>query len=343
MQSPDTALSVLVINVSRIGDTLFSTPAIRAIAVAWPQARITVLAHPNRAEVLENLPFVHHVGTIGKRQARWRGWLSRTQFDYAFVYGFDDALVHYACRISRRVVAFRQKDSSLNEKLFRAVEPPAFQSEHAVVQALRLPGAVGIQAAGLRIAYCATNDERERARQRLARDDFLGARPLIGLQVASFPTKGYRDWPVENFAELCRQLLAAWPHAGFLIFGGADESARTTWLKQQLGDRALLLAGKLSLRQTGAMMSLVDVYVGVDTGPTHIMSSFDTPIVALYHCLSSTAHTGPLDHPLNFCIDHPCPVERCTDRTPMAEISVDSVLAQVKKALATRNPDGYAQ
>ena len=47
--------SILVVNVCRIGDTLLATPALRALARAWPEAQITVLGHPKRVEMLENL------------------------------------------------------------------------------------------------------------------------------------------------------------------------------------------------------------------------------------------------------------------------------------------------
>jgi heptosyltransferase-3 len=33
------------------------------------------------------------------------------------------------------------------------------------------------------------------------------ARILIGFQVASFPTKSYRDWPLESFAELGTRII----------------------------------------------------------------------------------------------------------------------------------------
>jgi len=46
--------SILVINVTRIGDTLLAVPALRALATAWPDARLTVLGHPKRVAVLEN-------------------------------------------------------------------------------------------------------------------------------------------------------------------------------------------------------------------------------------------------------------------------------------------------
>ena len=45
--------SILVINVCRIGDTLLATPAIRALARMWPEARITVLGHPKRLDFVE--------------------------------------------------------------------------------------------------------------------------------------------------------------------------------------------------------------------------------------------------------------------------------------------------
>lgn len=334
----ETPRSVLFIAVSRIGDTLFATPAMRAVAEAWPNARITVLGHPKRAEVLENLPWAERVGTISKRWAPWLGRLGGKRFDLAFVFGFDEPLVAYAQRVAKKVVAFQQDCPRLNRGLFAAVARPPFQSEHAVRQLLRLPAAVGVTPAGLRIAYQTTPAETAEARRRLAEAGLIDARPLIGLQVASFPTKGYRDWPIEHFAALCERIVRRWPQAGFLIYGGAEERSRTEWLKAQLGERAALFAGRLTLRETAALMELTDLYVGVDTGPTHIMSAFDIPLVGLFHCISPSTLTGPLEHPCAYLLDHPAGREHCSETAAMADIPVETVLAQVERALMEHPP-----
>jgi heptosyltransferase-3 len=331
--------SILFIVVSRIGDTLFATPAIRSVAKAFPDARITVLGHPNRAEIFENVPFVSRVGSISKKSAPWLGWLSKKKYDLAFAYNFDEALIAYALRVARDVVAFRQKDVGLNARLYHCVVPPPFQSEHAARQLLRLPEAVGITTDSLRLAYFCTQAEHEEAAVRLGRIGADKASPLIGLQVASFPTKAYRDWPVEHFAELCDRMVARWPNAHFLIFGGDVEKSRTNWLKARLKDKTSNFAGRLTLRETAALMSWLDLYVGVDTGPTHLMSTYDIPMVALYHCLSSSIHTGPLDHPMAYIINHPSTgTAGCNETSSMAEISVDQVMAQVERALMEHPP-----
>lgn len=329
--------SFLVINVSRIGDTLLATPALRAIAGAYPRARITALCHPKRAEILRNLSFIERVRSISKRSAFWRGRLSGPPYDYALVYGFDAPLVAYALRVARRVVAFRQKSDELNRRLYRVVEVPAFQSEHSVLQSLRLPAALEIPPAGLRLAYKVSPAERAWAQARLATDLPAGAHPLIGMQVASFPTKSYRDWPVERFADLAKRLVADYPRAHFLIFGGTAERARTAWLAAEMGKRATLYAGRLRLRETAAIMGFTNLYVGVDTGPTHIMSALDIPLVGLYHCFSPSRLIGALEHPCFYPVDHPRPYPCATD-TPMSEISVEAVYAAVRKALAEHPP-----
>ncbi len=329
---------ILVINVTRIGDTLFVTPVLRALAAFWSGAAITVMAHPKRAEVLENLPFVAQVCSIEKRRAILRGRWPGKDYDLALVFGHDAALVAYGLRVATRVVAFRQRDPILNAQLFRAVDEPSPHGEHAVDRALRLTDALGVPRAGRRLSLRLRNEERQWAEQRLMAEGLARARPLIGLQVASFPTKAYRDWPVEHFAALCDRILAFWPEAGFLIFGGPEERERTRWLKDRLGDRAALLAGCLTLRQTAAMMSRVRAYVGVDTGPTHLMGTFDIPLVGLYHCCLPRSVYGPLDHPFDFGVDHPRLGLSCDESIPMAEITVDAVFDRLVAALGGAAP-----
>ncbi len=326
--------SFLVINVSRIGDTLLVTPALRAIACAYPHAQITVMCHPKRAEILKNIYFVQRAGSITKKSAPWRARFQSKIYDYALVYGFDEALVAYALRVAKRVVAFRQQDQNLNKRLYQVVEVPDFQSDHSVLQLLRLPLALDIQPAGLRVAYQVSPDEAYWAKARLLVDFQEEAGSFIGLQVASFHTKSYRDWPIEYFSELAERLASEWPQVRFLIYGGTSERERTRWLQVRLGHRAKSYAGHLSLRQTAALMSLTDLYIGVDTGPTHIMAAFDIPLVGLYHCSAPSRLIGPLEHPYFYPVDHPRSY-RCPTETPMAEISVETVLTAARRAFTT--------
>src|SRR2546422_4270333 len=332
------APSFLFINVARIGDTLLATPAMRAIATAHPGCRITALAHPKRAEVLRGLPFVARVGGITKNPAPWRGLLGGRRYDYALVYGFDEALVAYALRVAGSVVALRQRDQALNRRLSRCVDEPPAGAEHAVLHRLRLVAALGIPAAGRRLAYSVTPDEAAAARARLAAEVPARASPLVGMNVATYPTKLFRRWPIEQFGELSARIAAEWPHAHVLIFGGSEEREGACRLKEQLGDRATLFAGRLALRESAALMRLTDLYIGLDTGLTHIMSAFDIPLVALYHCRIPSRQIAPLDHPCLYALDHPRLAGDCTESTPMSEITVDAVLARVRRALAEHPP-----
>lgn len=323
----------LVINVSRIGDTLLVTPAIRAVAKAHPGAAITFIGHPKRCEVLRHLPFVSAVKGVTKNRAWLLGHWGRPRYDVAIVYGFDLALVKYALRVAARVVAFRQHDPAVNARLYRAVEPPPFQSLHSARVPLLLTRALDIEPDGHRLAYEISARERTWAQSFLEQQLPADKHPLIGLQVASFPTKAYRDWPLRHFAALCEKILSAYAKAHFLLLGGKEELTKIRELEKTLGDHATVVAGKLSLRQTAALMQRLDLYVGVDTGPTHLAGAVGVPMVALYHCYSPGRLLAPLERDKLQAIEHPALDAGGTIESDMAEITVERVWEAVQAML----------
>jgi len=325
---------ILVINVARIGDTLLSTPALRALAAKWPQARITFLGHPKRVEVMEHLPFLAATGGITKHRARWRGRLPGARWDLALVLGFDQELVAYALRVANDVVAFRQGNPRLDARLRHCVEPPAAQSQHGALMQLLLTRALGIPDAGLRLSYTVTEEERAQARARLSRLRLESASPLVGLQVRAFPTKAWRDWPIGHFAALCERIRGRWGNAHFLLFGAPEDRPRTDELVKLIPEAATSLAGQLDLRASAAVMNELDLFIGLDSGPTHIMGALEAPMIALYHCLAPGRFMQPLERPRCYVVDHPRSPQTCDADTPMGEIPVEAVWNRVVEALA---------
>ncbi|MEJ2060248.1 MAG: glycosyltransferase family 9 protein [Gammaproteobacteria bacterium] len=324
---------ILVINVARIGDTILATPLLRALKTAQPNTHLTCVAHPGRAEILKNLDFIDELQPFTKKSAWLRGRTGK-RWDAAFVLGHDAALLRFALRTSRRVIAFRQHDDELNKALYVTVEKPAAPM-HAVKERLLLADAVGISSADLRLAYRPTAAEREQAAHWLAAHVPADAAPIIGIQMGSFPTKAYRDWPVENFIALAKRIAAEKPNAYFVILGGKDVSDRAEEFKRALPGRSTIDAcGRLSLRATAALMNRLDLYLGVDTGPTHIAGALGIPMVALYHCFHPGRLLAPLEHqgPLAV-IEHPLTGDACERTSPMSLITVENVWQAVDNVI----------
>ena len=196
-----------------------------------------------------------------------------------------------------------------------------------------LTQALDIEPDGHHLAYEVTQPERAWAVSLLQQQVPAEKRPLIGLQVSSFPTKAYRDWTVRHFAALCEKILFAYPHAHFLLLGGKEESARIRELEKHLGEHVTVMAGKLSLRQTAALVQRLDLYVGVDTGPTHLAGAIGVPMVALYHCHSPGRLYAPLDRDKLQIVEHPALDAGGTIRSEMAEITVERVWGAVQSML----------
>lgn len=323
---------VLVIAIARIGDTLLATPLLRALKAWAPDAELTCVAHPKRCEVLAGLPFIDRLLPMTKRSAVWRARLSGKRYDLAVVLGRDPAMLRYARRASRRLVAFRQSDAALDGLIDQPVAPPS-AIMHAVDERLLLAAALGAPAAGKRLVYAVGAEESAWAERWLERHGLRGRR-LVGVQAASFPTKPYRDWPEASFRDIARRLAARHPDSAILLFGGADDRPRADRIAAGMAN-AHVVAGTLTLRQSAALMARLALYLGIDTGPTHLAGALGVPMVALYHCRHRGRHLAPLDHPAYLAVvEHPAGDGECVEASAMAAIGVDAVWPRVVEALA---------
>lgn len=322
---------VCAVVVARIGDTLLVTPSLRSLRAA--SGYLKVLVHPQRKAVLENLGFIDELATITKRSAWLRGRLSGATYDLAICWGRDDQLLRYCLRVAKRTVAFAYPEfDNVRTNGLELVPVPPDRSMHAAVERHLLADAAGAHCSDLGLAYSVTDLEFRAAQSWLSMHAGSAA-PLIGLQPFSFPTKAHRDWPLDRFAALARQIIEEHPRAHFVILGDEVAAARAHQLAGSFPGRFSIAAGSVSLRESAALMKALDLYVGVDTGPTHIAGALRVPMVALYHSYYPGSNLMPLAHPLCAALQ--------ADGSTMESISVASVCTAALDILKAARPRSW--
>lgn len=322
--------NILVIAVARFGDTLLITPVIHALKQRWPNAHIHVFAHKRSACILEHNPDIESIRHFSKRSAVWSGWLPHKPYDLAFVYGNDRELVSYARRQSHHTVAFADMSQQQGNVTWIASpkSPMVAQKERAL-----LINALGIYPSCWQLRYFISDEEATFAQQFL-NDNSLINKNIIGFQLQSFPAKAYRDWPVENFLQLAKQIITHDASTYFLLLGSKESEQLSIDLAKKIGeDHCLALAGRVSMRQNAAIMANLSLYVGVDTGPTHLAGALDIPMVALYHSYHPGRYLAPLQHSCCQVIQHPTSLENACREDNMAEISVEEVWNAVRNII----------
>ena len=55
--------NILLIRIRAFGDTLLTTPTIRGLKKAYPEARLSVLVEPAMAMILNGLPYIDEIVT----------------------------------------------------------------------------------------------------------------------------------------------------------------------------------------------------------------------------------------------------------------------------------------
>jgi ADP-heptose:LPS heptosyltransferase len=76
--------NILVIRIRAFGDTLLTTPTLRGLKLAYPQAKLSVLLEPSMRVILQGLPYVDEIVEFDRMKSKqgpwWRELLDNVRF-----------------------------------------------------------------------------------------------------------------------------------------------------------------------------------------------------------------------------------------------------------------------
>jgi ADP-heptose:LPS heptosyltransferase len=161
---------------------------------------------------------------------------------------------------------------------------PYYMYEYAPLQYLKLLEAIGISTKNTKKILGHTPEAKEKAIS-LLRNFRTEGKLLIGIS----PSAGnkIKCWAPQNFARVA-DLITKKHNATFVIVGTKQDQAEVEEMVKALspGTQHLNTCGQLSIDELKALISELDLFISVDSGPIYIAEAFGVPTVDI---------VGPMD------------------------------------------------
>lgn len=275
--------------VNWLGDAVLTTPALGALRAARPGMKVTLAANPAVAELFRLHPGVDEILVYDKRGrhegivglARMAHTLRRGRFDAALLLqnAFDAALLAFMAGIPSRMGYARDGRRLLLTRPVPVTEE--ILSLHHAEYYLRLLSELGLpRPESPALCLRVSEEEREATRTRLLNEGVRKGSPILGINPgATFGSA--KRWFPERFAAVADALAEEWG-ASVVLMGSIPEMPLAAEIEAAMGRRPVNLAGRTTVRELMALLSLCSFLVTNDSGPMHIAAAFRVPQVAIF-------------------------------------------------------------
>jgi ADP-heptose:LPS heptosyltransferase len=261
---------ILVIRTGALGDTIVMSVVYQALRKHFPSAWIEALGHIERLRLINTPGLINRltsVDTAGFASLFLdSGQISDhlcsyfRQFDVILLYSVDPENTIYSnlCKICAQAVhAFNPF-------------PPTGENIHITAYLLNSLQFLGIYETALvpEIAFPETTSDIS---------------PFDGMGVAVHPGSGSpeKNWLIEHFARICRQLVTEYDARIHLVIGPADTFSIDV-LVQSLPSHAVQLLRNCDVGQLARHIRQCRFYLGNDSGISHLAAAAGIPTIALF-------------------------------------------------------------
>lgn len=281
---------ILVINLGGIGDLLLSTPALKALRQRYPHADITLLATSGAADIIKDASYVtsirvfdmHLGGMAGLKHLKALLELRRNRFDLAInMRTLVSNVSALKMRILFGIIGARLTAGRNTEGRGRffdvKVDETSVGHMYERDYDIELVKKLGAKASDIKIDFVISAGDRERV-QRIVQEESIAEKDiLIGIHPGG---RLSRRWPIERFIEVTRKIGDA-VTCSFVVTGDARERPLAEKVIQSSRVRAVNMAGRLTLKELGALMERCSLFITNDTGAMHIAALLNVPTVAI--------------------------------------------------------------
>lgn len=294
---PSTFHKILLIRLRRIGDIILTTPAVRALKLALPQAELVYVVEEPYRRLVEGNPDLAETIVVPKGQtalglARLVRRLRKTKFDAVLdFHGGPRASLLALLSGAKMKIGYKVKYRSFIYDV-RVPRRLAQARIHSVENHVNLVRALGVPVTGISglIVPAARPEEAATVRRFLSSNGIASGDAGCPVVLHIGAGTRFREWGADNMAELVRRLETRPGVRTILIGGQEDRAIEAAILERAPG--TLSLVGRLNLAETRELIACAALFAGPDSGPMHIAAATGTPIVAWFGP-NVTAHVGP--------------------------------------------------
>jgi len=352
--SPQDVRRIAVIQFGGIGDMVLTTAALRELARAYPNARMSIVcSRQSHAEFLSNFPFVDAVVAFDlyaldskKFFKKWVWAELRAIVSYLrsnrfhLLVNFHNPFLIDWFLIEFLLVAFSQAQFSVGVNpsylpkrsvYHRWISEDILEGMHFKDFFLKIIGRLGIELRSDHTVFPLSEEDIAFAQA------FLNAHTRQASAIAMIhpgASAPHNHWPVERYAELSCALTRR--RMQVFIIGSAADRVRAEAISK-INPEVQDLTGKTTLSQTAALIARAAVFIGNDSSQFHVAVAVNTPAIGLigggfprFH-LYSRENIRVLKKSVSCapCRDRICPKMDC-----IKKIQVDDVREAVGELLA---------
>ncbi|MBF0484232.1 MAG: glycosyltransferase family 9 protein [Candidatus Omnitrophica bacterium] len=258
--------NILFITLSNIGDVILTLPVLDVLAADFPNADISVLVGPRAESLFNGNPRIDKLHIYDKHAPIWVKlkllWkLRKSKFD--LVVDLRNTAIPFLINAKYRTFALTDKDPCRHMK-----------DKHLDL---------------LRTVYKFDNVLREQKALYVEEGDEIYAQNLLHQNVkndrfvviAPGAADHRKRWPAAYYAQLADRIILSYGIAVVFV-GDEKDKAIAEMIIRSMGNHGVNLCGQLTLPQLVHIMRQAVLAIGNDTGPLHVASYLDIPVLAFF-------------------------------------------------------------